>query len=213
MLNFYAYFAALLGSAAADQPANLPADVQAVIDRSHQSRADYSVFLSFEITMGGRTHREVQAEFQAGRRHRVEVAVANVVADCETGDQVTYNIPLGTIEAGRDTGACGISMASDIIVSGRMLPPITGSYGRADVIELTGKKFVRRYAVTPDGIIVSNNYQPISSDVDFTIRTLSSQVVRGAPDPSMFKQESIKRRFAPTTEANSVRRVSETPRA
>lgn len=213
MLNFHALIAVLLGSVAAEQPTNVPADVQAVIDRSHRSRADYSVFLTVEITMGGRTHTEVQAEFQAGRRHRVEVAVANVVADCETGDQVTYNIPLGTIEAGRDTGACGISMASDVIVSARLLPPITGSYGRADVIELTGKKFARRYAVTPDGIIVSNSYQPILADVDFTIRTLSTQVVRGAPDPAMFKQESISRRFAPTTEANSVRRISETPRA
>ena len=56
-------------------------------------------------------------------------------------------------------------MGGDPVISAKMLPPVSGPYGRADRIELTSESFTRHYSVTPDGIIVADDYVPNGPDV------------------------------------------------
>jgi hypothetical protein len=183
----------------------LPKDVQAVIDRSHKARGDYAVFLTTEVATPARRWTEVEAEFQQGSRHRVEVGSARTLENCDTGESIAYDVahqhyldPQGPVK-----GVCGIDVDVDPIVSGRLLEPVTGPYGRADRIELTGEKFVRLYAVTADGIIVSNNYVPRSPAIGFALTTIRSEVRRGPQDPAMFTRESLARAFAPAAPAEA----------
>lgn len=177
----------------------MPKEVQAVIDRSHASRADYTVSLTVETVREGVPGTEIDTEFQQGAMHRVEVPARRVLTNCETGEGSVYDVQGGRyLEDTRNVeAACGIDMNADRVVSARMLAPVIGPYGRADCIELTGKHFVRRYAVTPDGIIVGNDYIPRTPDVGFSLRTLNAVVRRGPQDPTMFTRESLTRGFAP----------------
>jgi hypothetical protein len=197
---------ALATSACGQAP--LPKDVQAVIDRSHDSRANYAVISRVDVVHSGGRSNEVNAEFQQGAMHRVEVPTRRVLANCDTGEGAVYDVANARFvdEPGNVKGACGVAVAADTIVSARMLPPLSGSFGRADRIELTGAKFVRHYAVTPDGIIVSSDYLPQDGDADFSIKTISSVVKRGPQSAAMFTRDSLTRDFASEALAASASR-------
>jgi hypothetical protein len=130
---------AFAASACAQAP--LPKDVQAVVDRSHDSRVSYAVILKVDVVHSGARSSEVNAEFQQGSMHRVEVPTRRVLANCDTGEGAVYDVANARFvdEPGTLKSACGIAVAADTIVSARMLPPISGSFGRADRIELTGQ--------------------------------------------------------------------------
>jgi len=176
----------------------LPPEVQAVVDRSKASRSDYSVTMTAEVVRNGQRVIEVQAELQQGALHRVEVPARRVIANCDTGESYDYEIASGRVVNTNDQSdsVCGIAMAADPPISGRLLAPVTGDYGRADVIELVGSNFIRRYAVTPDGIIVAQAYVPRRPEVGFSLRTLTVTVSRGPQDPTMFDRRSLDRAFA-----------------
>ncbi|HEX6375188.1 MAG TPA: hypothetical protein VFZ91_05665 [Allosphingosinicella sp.] len=177
----------------------LPPDVQAVVDRSHSSRANYAVILTVEVIRDGRRTVETNAEFHQGPMHRVEVPHMRVLTNCETGAAQAYDVAAAAPVEGPDPGAatCGVAVGADRVLSGRRLEPVEGPYGRADVIELTGEDFVRRYAVTDDGIIVANEYRPRRPEVGLSLRTLAASVRRGPQDPAMFVPASLDRAFAP----------------
>jgi len=200
-----AFCAALLlaGPACAQQPPAPPPpqplspEVQAVIARTRNPSVDYGVVQTVRITQAGETAEQTSAEYERGDMHRVETANARAIANCETGDAVNYLLAENRTERspGNDGGACGIG-APEPILSSRMLPPVTGPWGRADVIELTGQNFVRRYVVSEDGILVVGDWTPRRPDVGFAIKTLRVVVTRGAPDPAMFEEASLRRAFA-----------------
>ena len=203
MKPLLAFLALAFGSSASAQPP-VPKDVQAVIDRSHDMRADYAVFLTTEIATPARRWTEVQAEFQRGASHRIEVSMARTLNNCDSGDSIVYDVAHSRYpDDGSIRGVCGIDVSADPILSARMLEPISGPYGRADRIELTGEKFVRRYAVTPDGIIVGSDYIPRRPEIGFSMRTLKVEVRRGAQDPAMFTRASLARAFAPAADAGA----------
>lgn len=128
--------------------------------------------------------------------HRVETSYGRVIANCDTGDTVTYILAENRIgrSPGNDRGACGVGNPEPVLSS--RMPPATGPWGRADVIELTGRDYVRRYVVTEDGILVVGDWTPRRPDVGFAIKTLRVVVTRGAPDPAMFEEASLRRAFA-----------------
>ena len=189
--------AAIAAAASAQSP--LPKPVQDVIDRSHASRASYSVAITTEVVWTSGRHVETDYEYQQGAMHRVEVPLRRIVANCDTGEGTINDFVAGRYVDGGDEvkHVCGIDVTADPPISGRMLKPVAGPYGRADVIELTGPKFVRRYAVTEDGIIVANDYIPRSAAVGFSLKTLRSVVRRGPQDPAMFTRQSLVRSYAP----------------
>jgi hypothetical protein len=193
--------AILLGlawSAPALAQSALPPEVQAVIDRSKTTRANYSVTMTAEVVRDGQRVIELEAEFQQGALHRVEVPARRVLSNCDTGESYTYEIASARMESNVDQSdsVCGIALAADPPISGRLLAPVTGDYGRADVIELVGGNFIRRYAVTADGIIVALAYVPRRPEVGFSLRSLSVTVSRGPQDPAMFDRRSLDRAFA-----------------
>jgi len=197
--------AMLLGSPACAQetaPQNVaaqetvPANIRAVIERTRNPSVDYTVVHIERVTHDGRTFEQTSAEFERGDMHRVETASVRVIANCATGATIAYSPAEDRIQRSpTDPGACGIADAEPV-QSSRMLPPETGPWGRADVIELTGPDFVRRYVVTEDGIIVSGSYRPRRPDVRYSVEPLRVVVTRGAPDPAMFEEESLRRTFA-----------------
>lgn len=173
-------------------PTALPAPVQAVIDRSHATRANYSVVLRVRTLRNGVAGVEDDAEYQLGRMHRVEVPFTRVLANCDTGENIIYDVTRAKLVLNRELGggACGIAVDADQVIEGRMLPSIKGNFGTADVIELVGVKLVRRYAVTPDGIIVSNDWIERETGAAL-LKTISTRLVRGKPDPHLFKTASL----------------------
>jgi hypothetical protein len=70
---------------------------------------------------------------------------------------------------------------------------------------LTGTNFIRRYAVTSDGIIVATAYVPLRPDVHFSLRTLSVTVSRGRQNPEMFDPASLSRAFVSAPPSNTPR--------
>jgi hypothetical protein len=190
-------FALSVASCAGAQPP-LPKEVQAVIDRSHNARGSYAVVLTTEVTTTDAHWTEKDAEFQQGARHRIEVPALRTLNDCDTRKSTAYDVLHHRYldENGSVKGVCGIDVDADRALSGRMLEPVTGSYGRADRIELTGEKFVRRYAVTADGVIVANDYIPRNARVGFSLKTVGTVLKRGPQDPAMFTRESLQRAFA-----------------
>jgi len=182
---------ALLIVTAAGHPAVPPA-VQAVIDRSHATRADYAVILRVQTMRNGVAGVEDDAEYQLGRMHRVEVPATRVLADCDIGLSIIFDVAQAKLMVNQQlgSGACGIAVDADKVITGRMLPPIRGSFGTADVIELIGEKLIRRYAVTPDGIIVSNDWIARGTGT-YLLKTQSVRVVRGKLDPKLFKTASL----------------------
>lgn len=193
----------LAGPACAQQPASppgqepVPPEVRAVIERSRNPSVDYSIVQTVRTTVNGATSVGTNAEFERGAMHRVETPLARAIADCVTGDSLTY-LPSEdrvTRTTGDDGGACGVGNPEPVL-SSRMLPPVTGPWGRADVIELTGRDFVRRYIITTDGIIVVGDWTPRRPDVGFALQAVRVVVTRGAPDPAMFEEASLRRIFA-----------------
>jgi hypothetical protein len=186
-----------VGATAACAQRPIPPAVQAVIDRSFATRDGYGVVMRVEVVLDGRRFEDTSAEFRQGAMHRVENGLRRVLIDCDTGETASFEVSAGRVVSREDqSGACGVAVNADRVQSARMLAPASGPYGRADVIELTGADYVRRYAVTEDGIIVDNEWVPRRANVGFSIRTLSVEVRRGAQDPAMFVESALDRGFA-----------------
>jgi len=197
LIRLLLFFAGLVGSSAAVAQNSIPSDVQAVIDRSFATHASYGVVMRVEVVLDGRRFEDISAEFHQGAMHRVENGLRRVLINCGSGETATFEVSAGRVVSREDqSGACGVAVNADRVQSARMLAPVSGEYGRADVIELTGANYVRRYAVTGDGIIVDNEWVPRRADVGFSIRTLRVEVTRGPQDPSMFVESSLDRGFA-----------------
>lgn len=186
----------LLALAAAAQGA-IPVEVQAVIDRSFANRGSYRLVSRVELVINGRRSTDTAVEFRQGAMYRNENSLRRMLINCDTGETATFEIAAGRIVSRDDqSGACGVALHADRVQSARMLAPVTGAYGRADVFELTGVDYVRRYVVTGHGIVIDNEWTPRRSDVGFSIRTLSTTVTRGPQDPAMFVESSLGRAFA-----------------
>jgi hypothetical protein len=151
---------------------------------------------TIRATVYGVTSQHMTAEFHRGSMHRVETAESRVIANCATGERIVYDMLADRIaRSRREGGACGIGNP-EAVISSRMLPRVTGPWGPADVIELTGPDFVRRYAVTESGVLLSTDYVPRRADVGLAIETLRVQVTWGPPDAAMFEESSLRRAFA-----------------
>jgi hypothetical protein len=192
------FLIALAWATSALAQGTLPPEVQAVIDRSKATRVSYAAVLTAEVVRDGQREVGYTAEFQHGSMHRAEVPATRAIGNCDSGDMEIYEVASARVVETNDhsDGMCGIAMNIDPPISGRMLPPVTGDYGRADVIELIGADFLRRYAVTDDGIIVAEAWVPRRPDVHFSLRTMTAIVGRGSQNPAMFEHQSLGRSFA-----------------
>jgi hypothetical protein len=185
-------------SAGAQEP--VPPEVRAVIERSRNPTGDYTSFLVHRVESGDERFIATSAEYHRGTQHRVETRPTRTLIDCATGAAIVYDVRAGTTGRMEGTqGMCGIADAEPVL-SSRLLPPETGRFGRTDIVELTGPDFVRRYAVTQDGILASANYTPRRADVSTRVETIHVEIRRGSPDPAMFEEASLARAYAPAPE-------------
>lgn len=179
----------------------VPPEVRAVIERSRNPTTNYTSFHVDRVTSGGERFTATTAEYHRGTKHRIETLPTRTLIDCATGMAIAYDVRAGTTRRMAGAAAmCGIADAEPVL-SSRLLPAETGPLGRTDIVELTGPDFVRRYAVTQDGILASANYTPRRADVPTRVETLHAEIRRGSPDPAMFEEASLARAFAPAPEA------------
>lgn len=178
----------------------MPPEVRAVIERSRNPTTDYTSFHVDRVVSGGERFIATSAEYHRRTMHRVETRPTRMLIDCATGAGVAYDVGAGTTRRMQGAaGICGIADAEPVL-SSRLLPAETGRFGRTDIVELTGPDFVRRYAVTQDGILASSNYTPRRADVGARVETIHAEIRRGSPDPAMFEEASLARAFAPAPE-------------
>ncbi len=198
MRRLFLFLVGLAGAAGACAQDPIPSDVQAVIDRSFATRGSYRVVTRVELVIDGRRSTDTTVEFRQGAMYRVENSFRRMLINCDTRETATYEIATARIVSREDqSGVCGVALHADPVQSARMLAPVIGPYGRADVFELTGADYVRRYVVTDEGIVIDNEWTPRRADVGFAIRTLSATVTRGPQDPAMFVESSLGRAFTP----------------
>lgn len=201
LMRLGALLAAALGACSAGAQEAIPPEVRAVIERSRHPTADYASFHVDRIVSGDERFTATNAEFHRGTQHRIETRPTRVLVNCETGAAVVYDVRTGQTERSQTAvGLCGIADAEPVL-SSRLLPAETGRLGRTDIVELTGPDFVRRYAVTADGILVSANYTPRRPDFPYRVETVHAEIRRGPPDPAMFEEASLARAYAPAPEA------------
>lgn len=200
MRRFAAILAVALAACSAQAQDPITPEVRAVIERSRNPTTDYTSLQVVRVTSGNERFIATSAEYHLGTRHRVETRPTRTLIDCATGLAIVYDVRAGTTRrmAGGQ-GMCGIADAEPV-QSSRLLPAETGRLGRTDIVELTGPDFVRRYAVTQDGILASTNYTPRRADVPTRVETLHAEIRRGSPDPAMFEEASLARAFAPAPE-------------
>lgn len=175
--------------------------MRAVIERSRNPTTDYTSFHVDRVVSGDERFTATTAEFHRGAWHRIEAGQTRVLVNCETGAAISYDVTTGRTERRQGAAAlCGIADAEPIL-SSRLLPAETGRFGSTDMVELTGLDFVRRYAVTHDGILASANYTPRRPDHPYRVETLHAEIRRGPPDPAMFEEASLARAYAPPPES------------
>jgi hypothetical protein len=200
--------ALLLASPACAQPPSSPAaqqdpissGVRAVIERSRNPTTDYSNLQTTRVLDGDRRFTAVSNEFHRGRQHRIDTSRSRMLVDCDTGLALVFDIATQTsqrMENGQ--GMCGIA-DSEPVLSSRLLPSETGPWGRVDIVELTGPDFVRRYAVTQDGILASSSYLPRRADFPHRVETVHTEIRRGPVDAALFEEASLARAYAPAPE-------------
>jgi hypothetical protein len=192
--------ATLILAAPATAQDAMPPEVRAVIERSRHPTTDYTNVQVIRVVDGSERFTTTSAEYHGGGRHRTESNRMRMLVDCETDTATVYNVAsaqTGLFQFNR--GMCGIT-DGETVLSSRLLPAETGPWGRTDVIELTGPDFVRRYAVTEDGIVASANYLPRRPDFPHRVETLYTQIRRGSPDAEMFEEASLARAYAPPPE-------------
>lgn len=178
----------------------VPPEVRAVIDRSRNPTTDYTSFHVDRVVGDNESSTSTTAEYHRGRLHRIESPALRMLMNCETGATVTYEVRAERFgRPSRLSGLCGIPDVEPVI-SSRVLPAETGRFGRVDVVELTGRDFVRRYAVTQDGILTSSNFTQRRAAVRPRVEIVRARIRRGPPDPAMFNEASLTRAFAPAPE-------------
>ena len=191
--------ALVLAAPAAAQEA-MPPEVRAVIERSRHPATDYTNLQVVRVVDGDRRFTGIVAEFHRGGQHRTESNLMRKLIDCETDTAAVHNVASGQTGLFQlNRGMCGIS-DDEAVISGRLLPAETGPWGRVDIVELTGPNFVRRYAVTQDGILASASYLPRRPDFPHRVETVHTEIRRGSPDAEMFVEASLARAFAPAPE-------------
>jgi hypothetical protein len=198
--RFAAILAVVLAACSAKAQEPITPEVRAVIERSRNPTTDYTSLEVVRVTSGNERFIATSAAYHLGTRHRIETRPTRMLVDCLTGLAIVYDVRAGTTQrmAGGE-GMCGIADAEPVL-SSRLLPAESGRLGRTDIVELTGPDFVRRYAVTRDGILASSSYTPRRPDVAVRVETLHGEIRRGAPDPAMFEEASLARAFAPAPE-------------
>ena len=156
-LNAWAVFAVgFLGTSACAQESKIDPEAAAVIARTHETHATYSLYNWVVLPDQRSPHEEWNAEFHDGTSHRVETPRDRLIADCaaETGTHLNVETDQITRAPGIARAACGIDSNAEIL-SARVLEHGDGVFGPTTTLEITDARNVRTYVIAQNGAIVA----------------------------------------------------------
>ena len=181
-------------------PAKLTGKVKEVVDRTKVSPAIYSNYgITTVVLDDGTTKTDWGAEFNDGiHRHRVEVSLARLVADCQAMTGSMISLVRNESHSGPSVAqaACGIDTSSNITDSA-YLGVMQTPWGRADRVRLTVGEVARVYDVNKDGVIVSEAWYKGASDAKVILKNTVIAVLPTVPSHDMYDEASLQKSFTP----------------
>jgi len=160
----------------------------AAVERSRTTRQPYIVALKVAVKYGETQYQDTASEIHDWPMHRVENRDVHVVANCatQTAERMTLSTGNVTEERGDAASACGVGQPSGTLRALRWLGRAKRPSGVVDIVEMEDAKFVRRYEITTDGIIVLNDFTP-KAEGDFSFKTIRVVYLkRGRPPAELF---------------------------
>jgi hypothetical protein len=186
---------ALACAACSAESTKLDAKAQAVIERSQQTSATYSLFAWNDVPDGGEIKDGWSAEFHSGNLHRVEAPHVRIVADCK--EMVGTRLLVATGEKLTDPSvakaACGIN-ANFEIQSAEWLGHHKTEFGMADRVRITDEDTIRTYEVLDNGALATSVYQ--RRDGQPLVNNWSVVVRDSVPD-DIFSEASLEQSAVP----------------
>lgn len=176
-----------------------PAKVQAVIERTKNTRATYALYSRFRLPQQGGPDQEALAgEFNDGVHHRVETPRNRSVADCAAKTATNLWIETGKTFTGPEQAelACGID-TNPVLTSAEWWGRFPSPYGPVDRIRLTSAEVIRTYDVNPDGVIVHEIIARNAPGRPVVIETTTLELTRNLPPGDIFSEASLNRSVLP----------------
>lgn len=172
----------------------------AVVGRTRTTSATYATYSRvFALTDDGDADNGWAAEFHSGDWHRNESAKFRVIANCRTHVGYAFDVESQQLQKAPDIykGACGIVDAPDVIATDR-LAPVTGKYGRLDVVRITDTRFTRFYAIDAHGVIVRSIWSAKNGSPAPCFQIEPNAIMNVLPAGNIFSVASLKDSVVPT---------------
>jgi hypothetical protein len=192
-----------VSSPAAPAPAPAAGEANAkvleVLTRTKTTTKTYALYLWNRITPpGGAPIEEWSAEFHSGDLHRVETPHDRLVANCRTGAGFAYSMETGRSSEGAWIArtACGIDTNRPFLSAewqGRVQTPS----GEADRVTIVTAELVRRYDISPDGVILATRFADNAPGEAVRLVNWAVAVEAALPAPDIFDRASLARSVVP----------------
>jgi hypothetical protein len=159
----------------------------------------YSLYLWNWVTPPGEPPSEGwSAEFHSGELHRVETPRDRLVANCRTGTGFAYSIESGRILEGEWIArtACGID-TNTTFAAAEWKGLVQTPFGPADRIRIVTSELIRRYDVSPGGVLLGTTFYDNSPGETERLVNWAVAVENRLPARDMFDKASLDRSFVP----------------
>lgn len=187
-------------AAAAPAPAPAPADsaaVAAILTRTKTVTRTYALYIWTVVTPPAEPRREEwAAEFHSGDLHRVETPRDRIVANCRTGEGWGYSVETGE----RFTGAwlartaCGVD-TNQAVSSAEYEGTRSTPFGPADRVKLVTPELIRRYDVSPEGILLAETFTANGPGEAIRLSNRAVALEAALPASGMFEPASLARSY------------------
>jgi hypothetical protein len=169
----------------------------AVVERTHETRATYSLYVWTRITPPGREPiEEWAAEFNSGSMHRVETPRDRVLADCDAMTGTILHVVTGEMvrSPAAASMACGIDAQANIVRS-KWLGRAETPFGPADRILLSFADGARSYEVAENGALLAETI--FAADGNLRVTNSAIEMSASLPADDIFTEESLLRSVVP----------------
>jgi hypothetical protein len=184
----------MAGSAALARDSRRDYGVRAVIAKTRDTHATYSLFSWNVITPpDAPPYEEWSAEFNAGFLHRVETPRIRVIANCKLRSGMLLEVETGRTTEGPEVAAtaCGIDNSQPFIEAS-LVGESKGKWGTVTNLRIRTADMFRTYAIEPRGIIVAETI----SDPDGQLRlTMKAREIRNWVPRDIFTVGSLQQSF------------------
>jgi hypothetical protein len=192
----------LCAAAAASAPppaADTSARAAEVLARTRTTTKTYALYLWNRVTPPGTAPREEwSAEFHSGNLHRVETPKVRLVADCKAGTGFAFDLTTGETvegEAVAKTG-CGVD-ANTPLLSAEWKGKVATRFGPAERVRLVDSENIRRYDISPEGILLSSVYTRNGPGEPVLIVSQAVALEAALPAEAIFDRASLSRSVVP----------------